>query len=78
MKIEGEAGGLALSCIRGIIDSGGWGQDYKPCDPKPDEAEICAVIDREHLDHPAKGVIHSSIGHVPPAKLLLGIASKAA
>ena len=26
MKIEGEAGGLALGCIRGIIDSGGWGQ----------------------------------------------------
>ena len=30
---------------------------YTPRDPKPDEAEICATIDREHLDYPAKGVI---------------------
>lgn len=30
---------------------------YTPRDPKPDETEICAAIDREHLDHPAKGVI---------------------
>ena len=25
-KIEGEAGGLALGCVRGVIDSGGCGQ----------------------------------------------------
>ena len=30
---------------------------YTPRDPKPDEAEICAAIDREHLVHPAKGVV---------------------
>ena len=33
------------------------GYCYKPRTPKPDEAEICAAIDREHLDHPAKGVV---------------------
>lgn len=30
---------------------------YKPREAKADEAEICAAIDREHLDHPAKGVV---------------------
>ena len=33
------------------------GYYYKPRDTKPDEAGICATIDREHLDHPAKGVV---------------------
>lgn len=40
--------------ILGLNKSGYY---YKPRDPKPDEAEICAAIDREHLDHPAKGVV---------------------
>ena len=30
---------------------------YKPRDPNSDEAEICAAIGREHLDHPAKGIV---------------------
>ena len=40
--------------ILGLSKSGYY---YKPRDIKPDESEICAAIDREHLDHPAKGVI---------------------
>ena len=33
--------------ILGLNKSGYY---YKPREPKPDEAEICAAIDREHLD----------------------------
>lgn len=40
--------------ILGLNKSGYY---YRPRGPKPDEAEICAAIDREHLDHPAKGVV---------------------
>ena len=40
--------------ILGLNKSGYY---YKPRDTKPDEAGICATIDREHLDHPAKGVV---------------------
>lgn len=40
--------------ILGLNKSGYY---YKPRDPKPDEVEICAAIDHEHLNHPAKGVV---------------------
>jgi putative transposase len=40
--------------ILGLNKSGYY---YKPRGSRPDEARICAAIDREHLDHPAKGVI---------------------